>query len=40
MLSQLLRSGPVVLSFFRGEWCSFCRIEMGRFDRGLPAHRR
>ena len=27
-LSALLSQGPVVLSFFRGEWCSFCRIEM------------
>lgn len=27
-LSELLRSGPVVLSFFRGEWCSFCQAEI------------
>ena len=27
-LSSLLARGPVVLSFFRGEWCSFCRIEL------------
>ena len=27
-LSDLLRAGPVVLSFFRGEWCPFCRIEL------------
>ena len=36
MLSQLLRSGPVVLSFFRGEWCSFCRIEMDALIEACP----
>jgi len=28
VLSALLSRGPVVLSFSRGEWCSFCRLEM------------
>ena len=28
VLSDALAAGPVVLSFLRGEWCSFCRIEM------------
>ena len=28
MLSDLLRTGPVVISFFRGEWCPFCRAEL------------
>lgn len=27
-LSGLLRTGPVVVSFFRGEWCPFCRAEL------------
>jgi peroxiredoxin len=36
MLSCLLRKGPVVLSFFRGEWCSFCRIEMGALIEACP----
>jgi peroxiredoxin len=36
MLSELLRSGPVVLSFFRGEWCSFCRIEMDALIEACP----
>ncbi len=27
-LSELLRAGPVVVSFFRGEWCRFCRAEL------------
>lgn len=28
VLSGMLDRGPVVLSFFRGEWCSFCRLEI------------
>ena len=28
MLSDLLRTGPVVVSFFRGEWCPFCQTEL------------
>src|ERR1700680_546199 len=24
-LSSLLKKGPVVLSFYRGEWCPFCK---------------
>ncbi len=28
MLSDLLRNGPVVVSFFRGEWCPFCQAEL------------
>ncbi len=27
-LSQLLRSGSVVISFYRGEWCPFCQAEL------------
>jgi peroxiredoxin len=27
-LEDLLRSGPLVLSFNRGHWCPFCRIEL------------
>lgn len=28
VMSEILASGPVVLSFFRGEWCSFCQAEI------------
>ena len=27
-LSDQYREGPVVLSFFRGEWCRFCQLEL------------
>ncbi len=35
-LSAALADGPVVLSFFRGEWCSFCRIEMDALLAARP----
>lgn len=28
MLEDLLRDGPVVISFNRGHWCPFCKIEL------------
>jgi peroxiredoxin len=27
-LSRLRKSGPVVLSFYRGDWCPYCNIEL------------
>jgi peroxiredoxin len=27
-LSDLLMKGPVVLSFYRGEWCPYCNLEL------------
>jgi peroxiredoxin len=35
-LSSLLDTGPVVLSFFRGEWCPFCAIELRALARIGP----
>jgi peroxiredoxin len=32
MLEQLLRSGPVVLNFLRGSWCSFGEENLARFS--------
>ena len=31
-LSQLLRSGPVVLTFYRGRWCRWCRGLLGELE--------
>ena len=31
-LYQLLASGPVVLNFFRGFWCMFCKTELQALD--------
>jgi peroxiredoxin len=35
-LAGLLSKGPVVLSFYRGEWCPFCNLELNAFQRLLP----
>jgi peroxiredoxin len=35
-LSGLLQKGPVVLSFYRGEWCPFCNLELKAFQKALP----
>ena len=35
-LSEFLRTGPVVLSFKRGRWCQFCRIEVDALARAYP----
>ena len=35
-LSTLLTSGPVVLSFYRGEWCPFCNLELRALQQALP----
>lgn len=36
-LSTLLASGPVVISFYRGEWCPFCNIQLRALQQALPA---
>jgi peroxiredoxin len=35
-LSEQLARGPVVLGFFRGEWCPFCRLVLGALAEALP----
>ena len=35
-LSQILRRGPAVLSFFRGEWCPFCKAELNALLSAQP----
>ncbi len=35
-LRTLLASGPVVISFYRGEWCPFCNIELRGLEEALP----
>ncbi|MGC2169506.1 MAG: peroxiredoxin-like family protein [Acidimicrobiales bacterium] len=35
-LSELLASGPVVLTFYRGEWCPFCNIQLRHLEHALP----
>jgi peroxiredoxin len=35
-LASRLASGPVVISFFRGEWCPFCRLMLAALTEALP----
>lgn len=35
-LSQQLKQGPVVLSFYRGGWCPFCNLEFKALSDILP----
>src|SRR6202022_1632590 len=34
-LSTLLKKGPVVLSFYRGEWCPFCNLELRAYQQAF-----
>lgn len=35
-LKTLLKEGPVVISFYRGEWCPFCNLELHALQEALP----
>ncbi|MGH7044149.1 MAG: peroxiredoxin-like family protein [Acetobacteraceae bacterium] len=36
-IADLLRRGPLVATFFRGEWCPYCRITLDALAAALPA---
>lgn len=35
-LAELLKKGPVVLSFYRGGWCPYCNLELRALQAVLP----
>jgi peroxiredoxin len=35
-LDTLLKSGPVVLVFYRGQWCPYCNLELRAYQQALP----
>jgi len=35
-LTDVLRDGPVVISFYRGAWCPYCNLEMQALQAALP----
>lgn len=35
-LSDLLRAGPVVVTFYRGGWCPYCNIQLRAYQAILP----
>ncbi len=36
-LADLLETGPVIVSFYRGSWCPFCNLELRALQRELEA---
>ncbi len=34
-LSKLLKSGPVVLTWYRGGWCPYCNIQLNAYNQAL-----
>jgi len=34
-LSNLLKSGPVVLTWYRGGWCPYCNIQLNAYNQAL-----
>ena len=38
-LTNLLATGPVVVVFYRGEWCPYCNIQLRGLQAALPAIR-
>jgi len=35
-LPELLKQGPVVVTFYRGEWCPYCDLQLRAYQRILP----
>jgi peroxiredoxin len=36
VLKDLLKSGPVILTFYRGGWCPYCNIQLRAYQSVLP----
>ncbi len=34
--AELLKSGPLVVTFFRGDWCPFCVLMLAALEEALP----
>ncbi|MGO8874044.1 MAG: peroxiredoxin-like family protein [Acidimicrobiales bacterium] len=35
-LADLLGRGPVVVTFYRGEWCPYCNLQLRALQKALP----
>jgi peroxiredoxin len=35
-IQELLKSGPVVISFYRGGWCPYCNLELRALQQVIP----
>jgi peroxiredoxin len=38
--SELLETGPLIVSFYRGVWCPYCNIELQALQGALPEYRK
>ncbi len=38
-LSRLIEHGPVVITFYRGEWCPYCNLQLRAYQQALPQMR-
>ena len=36
VLGDLLAKGPVVVTFYRGEWCPYCNLQLAALQKALP----
>ena len=36
VLADLLTNGPVVVTFYRGEWCPYCNLQLRALQEALP----
>jgi peroxiredoxin len=36
VLAELLAKGPVVVTFYRGEWCPYCNLQLRALQQALP----
>ena len=39
-LSDLLKRGPVILTFYRGAWCPYCNLQLKQLRESLPHFQR
>jgi peroxiredoxin len=35
-LSHLLTQGPVIMTFYRGQWCPYCHLQLRAYQQALP----
>src|SRR5437588_3684313 len=38
-LAGFLQQGPVVVTFYRGEWCPYCNLQLQAYQQVLPRSR-
>lgn len=38
--SQLLETGPLIVTFYRGVWCPYCNIELQALQTALPEYKK